>query len=304
LDFKTDWRKFKKHFKNGGLFYAFRRGAKYFLFLFRKNFSPRNVGISLTRLSVPQHISFTKGNIKFVYHQELGFSIFWKDLEITQKPGFSCGVHTLGFSTNSSLADSEILEEAKDFIKIKLSFLGLPINQIWSMRIWEEGVISWDIDVEVKEWLYIEEFRILSLVGYGYKSWVSGHIQQDFQRVDDQWHDLFIGDRPFDLVAVRFPLGDSFRPSFSMELLGPHENFSSIIQNPPLSHSAHLIGFVKLVPADKRQIPPGFSRLFSGRIVISETDDFLDTCIEKLRQCELNGIFAKNKSGNATTFEK
>ncbi|MBI5873491.1 MAG: hypothetical protein HZB36_05040 [Candidatus Omnitrophica bacterium] len=304
MGFKKDWKKFKNHLKDGGLFYAFRRGVQYFLFLFRKKVSPRNIEISSPRLPVPDHVSFSKGNIKFAYDQGAGFSIFWKDLELTQKPGFSCGIHTLGFSTDSSLADTEILEKTDDFVKIKVSFQELPISQIWSVRMGEEGIFFWDIDVEAKEWLYIEEFRIVSLVGYGYKSWVSGHIQQDFKRVDDQWHDLFIGDRPFDLVAVRFPLGDSFRPSFSMELLDQQEYFSSIIQNPPLSHSAHIIGFRKLIPADARQIPPGFSHLFSGRITISEKDYFLDTRIEKLRQCELNGIFAKNKAGNTAVFEK
>lgn len=275
MGFKSNSQKFKKHLSDGGLVYACKRGVKYFVFLLRKK---RGLVESYRREAI------SKGGLKIVYGQKEGLGIFWKARELTQKPGLNCAVHTLGFWTDSSKADWQLIEKKENSLKIKIFFNELPLAQIWTIVLEDNQAFSWSVDIEAQECLYFDEFRIISVIVNKYKTWVSGYVQKNFPRPDDQWRDLYVGDESSSLVAVRSPLGDGPPPCLAIETTQDQDDFSALVQSPPLNHSAYLIGFRKPISEGERKLPQGISRIFSGIITISETDDFLDARVEVLRQ--------------------
>jgi len=276
LALKYHLQKLRKHLKDGGLAYALARGVRYLLFLFKKKRCVAAVS--------PERRSISKGGMKITYSRVDGLGVFWEGHELTNKPGLSCGVHTLGFWTDSSKAEWHFIEEKDDRLKVKICFNELPLTQIWTIQLQDGGSFHWSIDMEAAGWLYIDEFRVISLIGHKYKTWVAGYIQESFPRADSQWQDIYITGRPQGLVAVRFPIGTETLPSFSFETEELRKGFSPFVQSPPLDNSTYLIGFRDQVLKSQRRLAPGNSRLFSGKCSFHETDDILDSRIEALRQ--------------------
>ena len=271
MNLKANYQKFKKHLKTGGLFYALWRGIKYFVFLIklqRDRFkqSPKNTVI--------------KGRLKIVCGKG-GINIFWNDLETTKGPGLNIGINTLGLWTDSTKADWHILERGIDYFKVKIIFKDLPLNQIWSIKLKEEDQIIWQIDTEIEEWLRIDEFRIVCLVNFRYKTWINNYQQADFPRLDDNWHDLCLENSFASLIGVRFLAEGEFLPSFTIET---QNNPFPFIQNPPLNNNSHIIGFRFILPEEKKEFFPGHYHTFYGTINLYEDDYPLDKKVEDLRR--------------------
>lgn len=227
----------------------------------------------------------SKGRIRLVC-SACGISIFWDNKAITQGAGLNVAINTLGLWTDSVKADWQILENKEDSLKAKVVFRDLPMSQVWSIRIDDEKQIDWQIDMDVEEWLHIDEYRILGLVNPRYKSWVNNYKQADFPRLDSQWHDLCLDNLPAHLVGARFPLEGDPLPSFILE--EESRSFFPLIQNLPLNDNAHIIGFRHIDSEEKKDYSSGQYCLFTGKINLFENDYLLDTKIEDLRQSHLD----------------
>jgi len=278
LSLKSNYQKFKLHLGNGGLFYAFWQGIKYFIFLIRKQ-----------RLKFEQTSEnmITKESIKITF-SDRAIKVFWDDVELTKGAGLNVAINTLGIWTNSTKADWQILEKEKDKFTLKIILKELPLSQIWSMQIKDERKISWQIDMVIEESLYVDEFRIACLLNSRYKTWVSSYQEGDFPRLDNCWRDLYLNKRPVSLVGARFPIEGEFLPSFILEL--QDKDLLPLIQNSLRHIDSHIIGFKVIDLKEKMAYSPGYYHLFSGGINLFEKDYLLDSKIESLRQASLETV--------------
>ncbi|MBL7196818.1 MAG: radical SAM protein [Candidatus Omnitrophica bacterium] len=282
---RTNYQKFKKHLKVAGFSYAFWRGIKYFIFLVRKQ---------RDRFKQPSKNTVTKGRLKVIC-SDFGINIFWNGSEVTKGVGLNTAVNTLGLWTDSSKADWQIVEEGEDYFKLKVVFKELPLSQIWILKINSEQEIDWQIEIEIEEWLHIDEFRILCMVNSRYKTWINSYQQRDFSRLDNYWNDLCLDDIPTSLVGTRFPIAGELLPSIMLECQDNEKNLLPIIQKSPLNINAYVIGFRKMYAEEKKDYSPGYYHLFSGRINLFEKDNLLDNKMENFRQDYLTTMIGKKK---------
>lgn len=226
----------------------------------------------------------SKGRMKIVC-SNCGVHIFWNNLEITQGIGLNVAINTIGLWTDSAKSDWQILEKGKDCLKIKVIFRDLPLSQTWEVEIKDEHEIYWQIDMEIEEYLHIDEFRIVCLANPQYKTWISNYQQADFPRLDKNWDNLNLDNHPVSLVGVRFPIEGEFLPSFTLE--SKDNNLLPLVQNPPSDTNAHAVGFRYIDSEEKKAYPPSHYHFFSGKISLFEDDYLLDAKIENLRKDSL-----------------
>lgn len=287
MSFSKHYGKFKKHKREKGLFYAFGRGMKYLFYRLR------TAGVD--RFPVSGELS--RGDLR-IFYGDGNVHFFWKSDPLTKWPGLSSAVHSWGLWTDTSKAKWQFIQETSDSVKIRISFKELPVHQTWFLKLESERCIHWSVDLEVDEPLYIDEFRFLSLLRHGYKTWVSGYTQGNFPRLDHVWHDLWIKEQPVDLVAARFSLRDEILPAYSMEIIEGPGDFSAIVQGPPSDLSSHFIGFRTLEKKSSREYAPGRYPLLSARITLSD-ENLLDSKIEDLRRKDFKRIFAEDAKGSS-----
>lgn len=280
MGLKANYQKFKKHLKSGGLFYSFWRGIKYFIFFIKRQ---------RDRFKQPPKNTIFKEKLKIIC-SDCGINIFWNNSEVTKGAGLNVGINTLGLWTDSTKADWQVLEKGKDYLKVKVIFRELPLSQIWILQIKDEE-ITWQIDLEIEEWLHIDEFRIVCLITPYYKSWICDYQQGDFPRLDNNWHSLYLGDRAASIVGVRFSTAGESLPA--LELGVDDKDLLPFIQNPPLSINANIIGF-RL--EKKEAYSEGHHYLFSGKIHLFKDAHRLDTKVENLRRAHYEAaVEAKGK---------
>lgn len=271
----TNYQKLKKYLKTDSLSYILWQGIRHFILLFKKQ---KN---KFKQLQEKQNDIISKGKIKIGYSNHR-INIFWNDIEVTKGVGLSVAINTLGLWTNSTNADWQIFEKGEDYFKVKVVFWDLPLSEVWNIKIEDEQKIDWQIDTEVEEWLHIDEFRIVCLVNYNYKTWICNYQQADFPRLGPNWDDLYLGSQPVSLVGARFPIESKFLPSFVLET--EDKNLFPLIQNPPLDQYAHIIGFRHVDCEERKEYSPAYYHLFSGKINLFENDYLLDAKVEDLRQ--------------------
>ena len=266
----NNFKKFKSHLKNAGLYYAFWRGVKYFIFLAKQQKDRHK--------QANNEIYFGKTKI---ICSDSGVNIFLDNKQITKNSGLNSGINTLGIWTDSSKALWQILEKGDRHLKIKVTFKELPLSQIWFLSLEDNLKLDWTIDLEIKECLCIDEFRAVCLVNPCYKNWVVDFKQNYFPRLDNTWHDLYRDEQKASLVGARFSLGHEKLPSLILEV---NNNFYPLIQNPLLENGIHIVGFRHIFPFDKREHSQGSYRIFSGKILLFEDESLLDAKIENLRK--------------------
>ena len=292
MGLKSNYQKFKKHLKAGGLPYAIWRGVKYFIFLAKKerdrfkNLINKQIDKFKKPPQKPKSI-ISKGRTKIIC-SDCGVRLFWNSAEITKGSGLNVGIHTLKLWTDSTKADWQILENTNDYCKIKVIFRDLPLGQVWSIKIKDEHRIDWQIEMEIKKQLHIDEFRIVCLVNSTYKNWVSDYQQENFPRLDNNWRDLYLSNTPSSLVGARFPIEGEFYPPFILE--AQDKNLFSLIQNSTLGINAHIIGFRHIALKEQQDYSPGYYHLFTGTINLFEDDSSLDIKIESLRRDSLGTV--------------
>lgn len=284
---KDNYRKFRKHLETGGFFYALRRAMKYFVFLFNKQ----------KKGAVRIWVLLANGEMKVICSNR-SVNILYKEREITRGIGLSVAINTLGLWTDTSRADWEVLERGKNYFKVKIVFKELPLSQVWTVKLEEKYKIEWRIDMNMEEWLRVDEFRIVSHVHPRYKTWLSNHQQADFPRLNSHWHDLCLDSLSTPLVGVRFPIEGEFLPSVILET--QNGNFLPLAQNPPLNTGAHIIGLRCVNDAERKNYAPGAHQFFSGKIRLFEDDSLLDDKIEDLRRDYLEREI-KEKTKNIKT---
>lgn len=274
----SNYKKFKRHRKHGGYMYAAWRGIKYANFLVRRLFL-EHPGPCFPQASGN---AIAQGPLKIVC-ADRGIKIFWNNAEVTSGAGLNVSINTLGLWTDSTRAEWRILEQDEHGFKIKVVFKELPLSQNWIVSIAGQQ-IHLDIDMEIEEWLFIEELRILCLISPRYKSWLSNFHQQDFPRQNRDWQHLCMESVPALLIGARFPIEGEFLPAVVLEPCEERVQALPLVHNPPSGVPLHIIGLRNVLLQGKKEFYPGRYHLFSGRVTLMHEESLLDNKIEKLRQ--------------------
>lgn len=224
---------------------------------------------------------------------ETGIKLFWEGKEVVKGTGLSIAVNTLGIWTDSTKASWQVIEKGSGFLHLKAVFWNLPITQNWKLRFRDEQEIDLEIDMEVEEWLYVDEIRLLCPASPQYKNWINGYQEGDFPRSDNLWHELCPSEISTTLIGARFSVEEESLPSLVLET--GDKDFLPLIQNPPQEFAAHIIGFRRLLPEEKRSYLPGKHPIFSGKIRLFEYDYLLDSRTEALRQDYFETRMGKQK---------
>lgn len=270
----SNYRKFLGHLKGQGIIAALKSSFKY--------------GVFLTKTRVFRHLYressenvIENGKIRIAFTRR-GVNIFYNGNPVTRGAGLNIGINILGLWTDSTKADWEVLEKTEKCLQLKVIYRDLPLHQIWLFKIVDEKDIIWRADIVTEEWLYIDEFRVITLVNSRYKNWINDYRQGDFLRLDNRWRDLCLDSFPASLVGARFPAGGDFLPAVTLEVEA--KNLLPVIQSPPLDADAHIVGFRHINAQGQKEYLPGRYRIFSGRLSLFEDDALLDEKIEFMRQ--------------------
>ncbi len=291
--------KFKKHLKEGGMFYAFWRGVKYFAYLVRKPFYKKKQPAKRKRprkAFLASSYVVIKDNLKLIYADN-GIRVFWKGKELTVSPGLNTAINTLGLWTNSSKAKWSLLLKSQFSFKIEIVYGEIPLTQFWYVKAENQHEISWHTHIMAEEWMHINEIRLLAMLNSNYKAWFSDYQHEDFPSLDDLWHDIYLDNRQVSIIGARFSRGDVTMPSFSME--ASVDTFLPLVQNPPLNNRAHLLGLRIMHLMNKNNFERGIYPLFSGKINIIDNNVSLDKKIEVVRKRHLNKVMNKDYNGGA-----
>ncbi|MFH1519734.1 MAG: radical SAM protein [Candidatus Omnitrophota bacterium] len=235
--------------------------------------------------------SITKGNLKVVC-SDSGINIYWNGLEVTTGPGLNASINTLGLWTDSTKADWQILDRGRYNFRVKVTFRELPLSQIWLVKIIDECLYL-NIDIEMEEWLSIDEFRVVCSLNSGYKTWFHNSRQEDFPRQNNDWQDICLENFSTSLTGVRFPLEGKSLPPLALKCRNGKEQIFALIQRPPLNIDAYFVGFKYMNFNDKKRYGPGHYHLFSGMINLFENDNLLDQKIEALRRNHFRAAIRK-----------
>lgn len=226
-------------------------------------------------------MSLSKGPLGVIFGKE-GLSFCWNARALTSFPGLYIAVNTFGLWTDSSKGRTEILEQGEGHFKIKLIFRDLPVSQTWSFRSQGEFSTEWTVDMDVEEWLHIDEFRFGMIPRQGYKSCVCDWQQFDFPRPDAYERDIHLGAEPVSLIGARFNTSSEPVPSITMEMTDrlflPFMRFSSLQGN------SCVIGFRCVCGQKEKEYNAGPCPLFKSTIRVYPQEQSLDTRVERLRQ--------------------
>jgi len=258
------YQKFKRHLKEGGFFYAFYRGIKYFLFLFKRYKSQKEL-MRGKRLKVAATIQ--NQDLKIICYGG-DVKIFWRDVEITKNVGLSSSICTLKSWDNSHRAQWQV-EERGTIIIAKNKWEDLPISQIWKIWIDKEGQILWVIDMEVEELLELEERRVGLMVSSEYKRWVNSYEEKEFPLIKE-WKDMKLKYLDSRCIGVRGYIKDEKQlPSILFDFSQEKLKALPQIQNTDCRENARVL---QVRMPGKKRYSPGTYRYFSGKILILEDE--------------------------------
>lgn len=273
-------KKFKQHLVSGGLFYAFRRGIKYLIFIFRRKENPK------------QDCFIESGPLRILL-SDFGIQVFWSNKQLTLGSGLNVGVNTLGLWADSSKAKWQLLENNTDSFKVRVSFDNIPLIHVWKINICDKGHFVWEIESQNTEWLHVNELRIMHLLNSAYSYWFCGYEQGAFCRFQEDWFDFKVNQPPFLLTGVRFSKEEASLPALSFEI--DNKKAKVLIQNSSYRENLRIIGFSIIYQDDKRNLAAGSLQSFKINIQIFEDDSDLDSKIEFLRQDVVRAVFKENK---------
>ena len=216
----------------------------------------------------------SKGKVRIIC-SGYGIKLYWNDAEVTQGVGLNSAINTLGSWTDSSKAKWEVLAKGIDYFRLRVRFLDLPITQIWDLKIRNRQEIHWQISMNLKEDLYIDERRVACLVSPSYKTWVNGYQQGDFPSTS-MWQDIALNNLFSRFVGVKSSIEGIFLPSLGLEFSdSAHTQTFPLIQNTSKEINARIISAKMFDTEENKHYLPGKYRFFSGKIILFENDDYL-----------------------------
>ncbi|MDD2702970.1 MAG: radical SAM protein, partial [Candidatus Omnitrophica bacterium] len=270
----SESRKFMGHLKTGGFTYVLYRGVLYLVFLVRRFLQ------SLTR---NWKESLSKGKTQVVFSRT-GASLSYSGCVVTRGSGLAAAVYAGGRWFNSDDAQWKILEKGRDFLRMRVKFYRLPVEQTWIVKLEEDQIVSWQIDMTVLSAVHIEEICVSCFLSCRYKNWICNYTERNFPAFTGRWQEVCVDNIPVSLLGVRFPSRNEFQPSVLLELEDPDGGMFPLVRTSSSQDASRVIGVRSTRFKALNHVPAGTYTVFSGKVGLYNDDSLLDNKMEILRK--------------------
>lgn len=230
---------------------------------------------------VQKEFIISKGKLKLIFENGR-LSIFFDDLPLTKDEHMYSAVFAKHRWFNSELAHWTLEKESDSLLIARGSWDDLGISQIWRIKIEGEDSFTWDVDIEVRRDIAIEQQRLRCFFPADFKLFSSRFVSERFS---DTFNDMEVdllqrcvsaGEASLSDPAGRLPQVSLFFPESS-------GNFMKVFNSDHYS-KARLLHLEKVEPEINTVFAPGRYECFRVKFVLGrdKTTGFekLDNIIE------------------------
>ncbi|MFC1667745.1 radical SAM protein, partial [Candidatus Omnitrophota bacterium] len=114
-----------------------------------------------------------KGPFKLYLDQKNQFHIYYKDNEITKASGLSTGILTEGEWYYSPDSRVDIKRPSHNEMRIFFAHNKLPIAQTWNLKFLQKDAIEWNVQMQVKDPISVDQKDASLFLSKAYKDWFS-----------------------------------------------------------------------------------------------------------------------------------
>ncbi|MDD5109038.1 MAG: ABC transporter ATP-binding protein [Candidatus Omnitrophica bacterium] len=213
-----------------------------------------------------------KGRLKFIFDRGKG-SVFWEGRELTKKLGFYTSLRSCGrWHDSVSSADWKIEGQDNSSIRVKGKWLHLPISQVWKLNLPEEGVIEFNVFLEVNEKIVFERLQANLMLLEKYTDWVAKENKGKFPvfaaDITDDWQQVYRADSKF--IGVFSKPEKKVLPEILFAPLSLKADWSLNILNSDLYHRGRVLQFLN---ANNTVLEPGQHPYAHGLISVAKKTD-------------------------------
>ncbi|MCM8784035.1 MAG: cobalamin B12-binding domain-containing protein, partial [Candidatus Omnitrophica bacterium] len=276
---RTNYQKFRKHFKDRGFFCAVWRGIKYFIYLIRKYRLERNlrIGKKVIKNKNTEVICFNK-NIK----------IYYQGKEITKDVGLNTSLLIKDKCFALPQAKWKVKFKEPHRLSLQVKWKKIGILQKWEINLVSPEKIIWDINMEVKRDIKVDERKASIMVSSLYKRWINSY-EEGFFPVIRNWEEIPLQLKESKFIGVRNFENDL--PNIIFDYAKNYFKTSPSIQNTGKENNARVLNACM----GKEEYKEGKYPYFKGEILLIDDEQILEDYIEKAREELTKKIFIKGK---------
>ena len=181
--------------------------------------------------------NINKGDFRLYLDQSNYIHIYYKNNELTKGPGLYVGILSEGKWYRLCDSNVRIERPSADEIAISFTHYQLPVMQLWNLKLNAQGLLTWDIAMQIKEPLRIDRFNADIFLSKIYKKWFSLPLDGEFpSEFGPQWQIVNSHKEKSELVGVASYLEDI--PSV---VLKNKSNSTVLIGNTELENSSRVL---------------------------------------------------------------
>ncbi len=118
-----------------------------------------------------QQRTLQNGPVKLYFDNQNRFHIYYGDNELTKGAGLNTGIFSEGNWYGSVNSKARIQKPSSEEMLIHLSHNQIPLTQIWHLKLGPEGILSWEVDMHLRESLRIDQRNASFFLSKAYKNW-------------------------------------------------------------------------------------------------------------------------------------
>ena len=193
--------------------------------------------------------------------------ILYKDQELTG------GLHLYtSLSSSKNWQDStdavwSIDSKSNNSITLYGRWPYMPIAQTWNISLKENGLIYWEVYMDVNKDISIDEQHAKVMLVPSYLEWMTANENGNFPDnfMEDKWKTLWLGDINNNYVSV---VGSDMLPSITFSQGCSTEKYYGCIENSNKLYKSRVLGFFKFNRGDRKFFKPGKYLYFKGTLKI------------------------------------
>jgi radical SAM superfamily enzyme YgiQ (UPF0313 family) len=269
MGLKSNYQRFRKHFRDRGFFYALWRGIKYFIYLIRRYRVARNLRIRKKAIK--------NKDIEIVcFSKEI--KIFYKGKEITKDVGLNTSLIIKGNCLISPQAKWKVKLINPSTLYLCIKWRKLPILQNWEIKIVSPDKIVWMADIEIKKEIKVEERKASIMISPEYKRWINS-FEEGFFPLIRNWEEIDLKLKDSKFIGAR-SLGKKDLPALIYDFSQNYYKSFPSIQNTDKANFAHVLN----VCMKEMDYKKGKYSYFKGEILIIENEQMLEDRLERARK--------------------
>jgi hypothetical protein len=199
-------------------------------------------------------------------------NIYWDNKPITSNVGLHSAILNLETWHDSTKADWKI-HSFDDKMKISLRFWNLPITQFWTFKL-DKNSINWKIEMEVEEYLLIEQIKAGLIILPNYTIWMTKRRGGKFPPISN-WEKVWLkNDEKIIFLSEDGPLHVSgidisslYLPALIFKINATKFNQEPILQNTDKFINGR---FLQTAIASGKEYIPAMYEIFDIKIYIEQ----------------------------------